>query len=116
MAFDNYKSVRQVAGVFHLRSITGSLFPTLAVSDAPEWLAEMYACRQINGDLDLPVWGIVTTGELWRFGKFEGDLFTRHLESYNLYPLGLLLTALHYVFKQCDDAAQKAAGVEVGLF
>ncbi|MCP4129763.1 MAG: hypothetical protein GY754_01985 [bacterium] len=58
--------------------------PLLAVVEAKKenftegWgqcLAEMIACRNINNS-DITVYGIVTSGELWQFGKLEGDVFT----------------------------------------
>lgn len=93
--------------------------PFLAIAEAKRenftegWgqcLAELYACQQLNGDPNLVVWGIVTNGETWQFGKLEGGVFTRHSSSLDLDPLGKLLAVLHYIFKQCDDAARKAAG------
>ena len=37
-------------------------------------LAELVAAQRINHDPARPVYGIVTDGELWKFGKLVGDL------------------------------------------
>jgi len=41
-------------------------------------LAELVAVQRINDDTLKPVYGIVTDGEMWQFGKLTEDLFTRH--------------------------------------
>ena len=41
-------------------------------------LAELVAIQKINDDDAKPVYGIVTDGELWQFGKLEKNVFTRH--------------------------------------
>lgn len=100
---------------------TAGQLPYVAIAEAKRenfsegWgqcLAELYACQRLNGDPNLPVWGIVTNGETWQFGKLKGAEFTRHDSSIDLDPLGKLLAVLHYIFKQCDDAARKAAGAD----
>ena len=41
-------------------------------------LAELVAVQRLNDDPLKPVYGIVTDGEMWQFGKLTEDLFTRH--------------------------------------
>lgn len=41
-------------------------------------LAELVAVQRINGDDVKPIYGIVTDGEMWQFGKLVGNLFTRN--------------------------------------
>ena len=41
-------------------------------------LAELVAAQRINNDNAIPVYGIVTDGALWEFGKLEEDLFTQN--------------------------------------
>ena len=38
-------------------------------------LAELVAAQKINDNLDIPVYGIVTDGTLWQFGRLVGDIF-----------------------------------------
>ena len=40
-------------------------------------LAELIAAQKINKTEDFPVYGIVTDGELWQFGKLVSDKFTK---------------------------------------
>lgn len=40
-------------------------------------LAELVAIQRINDDVK-PVYGIVTDGEMWQFGKLAEDVFTRN--------------------------------------
>lgn len=98
---------------------TAGQLPFVAVAEAKKenftegWgqcLAEMRACRLVNSELEIPVWGVVSTGRWWEFAKLEDNVFTRHTASFDLDPLGKLLAVLHYIFKQCDDEARKAAG------
>lgn len=70
----------------------------------------MYAGAHLNEAPEIPVWGIVTTGEIWQFGKLEHGEFTRHDASFDLDPPGRLLAVLHFIFGQCDALARKAAG------
>ena len=67
--------------------------PLLAVTEAKKedftkgWaqcLAEMIACQKINEDESIVVYGIVSTGIFWEFGKLERNIFTKHLISYSI--------------------------------
>ena len=40
-------------------------------------LAELIAVQKLNKTEELPVYGIVTDGELWQFGKLVADEFTK---------------------------------------
>ena len=41
-------------------------------------LAELVAAQRINNDTAISVYGIVTDGALWEFGKLEENLFTQN--------------------------------------
>jgi hypothetical protein len=62
-------------------------FPLVLVAEAKQndfvrgWgqcLAEMVAAQKLNGNPDFAVYGIVTDGEIWQFGRFVGSLFTKN--------------------------------------
>jgi hypothetical protein len=62
-------------------------FPLVLVAEAKQndfvrgWgqcLAEMVAAQKLNGNPDGAVYGIVTDGEIWQFGRFVGSLFTKN--------------------------------------
>ncbi|ETW96291.1 hypothetical protein [Candidatus Entotheonella palauensis] len=64
--------------------------PILAIAEAKRddfisgWaqcLAEMIACQKLNADESLTVYGIVSSGIIWQFGKLERQVFTRDLRS-----------------------------------
>lgn len=61
-------------------------FPLVLVVEAKQndftkgWgqcLAELVAAQKLNGPPALPVYGIVTDGELWQFGRLQESRFTR---------------------------------------
>lgn len=62
-------------------------------------LAELVAAQKINDDAGIPVHGIVTDGELWKFGKLVGDVFTSNIEGYTVSNLARLFGAIHYIFQ-----------------
>jgi hypothetical protein len=62
-------------------------FPLVLVAEAKQndfargWgqcLAEMVAAQRLNGNAELAVYGIVTDGEIWQFGRLVGSLFTKN--------------------------------------
>ncbi len=62
-------------------------FPLVLVAEAKQndfakgWgqcLAEMVAAQRLNGNKDLAIYGIVTDGEIWQFGRLVGSLFTKN--------------------------------------
>lgn len=68
-------------------------YPLVTVGDAKKedfqggWaqtLAEMITCRNLNGHDEIPVYGIVCTGEYWQFGVLKGNIFYQHEISYSL--------------------------------
>lgn len=41
-------------------------------------LAEMVAAQRLNGNAECTVYGIVTDGEIWQFGKLVDSIFTKN--------------------------------------
>jgi len=64
--------------------------------------AEMVACQKINGIEGQTIFGIVSNGKLWEFGKLSDRLFTKNIKSYTIYELDKLFKAINYVFYQCQ--------------
>ena len=62
-------------------------------------LAELVAIQKINADEETPIYGLVTDGERWQFGKFQNDLLTRHASSFVIDDLPELFGALHFIFQ-----------------
>ncbi|AFZ07301.1 hypothetical protein Osc7112_2901 [Oscillatoria nigro-viridis PCC 7112] len=65
-------------------------------------LAEMIAAQRLNDKLQLTIFGIVSNGERWQFGKLEAKLFTRNKTYYTIQELDKLFAAINYVFQQCE--------------
>jgi hypothetical protein len=68
-------------------------------------LAAMLAAQKLNRPDEWPLYGCVTNGVLWSFGKLEGQTFTQELTDYALRDLPALIGALHAIF---DLAKQHA--------
>lgn len=65
-------------------------------------LAEMIAAQRLNGELQIIIFGIVSNGGLWQFGKLEGAVFTRNIVPFSIYDLDQLFAVVNYVFQQCE--------------
>ena len=68
-------------------------------------LAELVAAQKISGTLDFPVYGIVSDGERWQFGKLVGDAFTQNRTSFSIDNLPALFEAIEAVFKATSKAS-----------
>ena len=71
-------------------------------------LAELVAAQKINaknmnGSAAFPVFGIVTDGTLWQFGRLIGDTFTQNRADFALTHLPTLFGAVNAVFKAVTD-------------
>lgn len=62
-------------------------------------LAELVAAQKINEDNLLPVYGIVTDGELWKFGKLIDTTFTKNIDGYTVTALSKLLGAIDFILQ-----------------
>ncbi|MBW4520080.1 MAG: hypothetical protein KME16_10325 [Scytolyngbya sp. HA4215-MV1] len=65
-------------------------------------LAEMIAAQQLNGELNITVYGIVSNGDVWQFGKLEDSIFTHNKTFYTIQALEQLFSAVNYLFQQCE--------------
>ena len=71
-----------------------------------EWgqcLSELVAAQKINDDPSFPVYGIVTDGTLWEFGRLVNDTFTRNRTNFTLANLPILFGAVDSVFKEATE-------------
>ncbi|MCK5525217.1 MAG: hypothetical protein KAI83_18980 [Thiomargarita sp.] len=85
--------------------------PVLAVVEAKKqdfesgWgqcLAEMIACQKLNQDEKLTVYGIVSTGLNWEFGKLETNVFTKHLLPNSISEPQKIFGNLDFIFAECE--------------
>lgn len=65
-------------------------------------LAEMIAAQRLNGEYQIIIFGIVSNGITWQFGKLEGEQFTRNSTYYTIQDLDKLFRAVNFIFKQCE--------------
>lgn len=65
-------------------------------------LAEMVAAQKLNENPDMIVFGIVSNGKIWQFGKLEAKIFTKNLTFYSFQDLDQLFAVVNYIFQQCE--------------
>jgi hypothetical protein len=62
-------------------------------------LAAMVACQRLNGEA-WPVFGAVTVGSVWQFGRLDGTLFTLDAQPFASADLDRLVGALRFLFEE----------------
>jgi hypothetical protein len=82
--------------------------PVVAVAEAKKndfeqgWaqcVAELIAAQRLNNNAMLPVYGIVTDGKYWEFGKLMGTVFYKHNVSFVIDHAPEVLGAVMYVLE-----------------
>ncbi len=68
-------------------------------------LLQSVVCRKINGTDEIPILSIVTTGDVWQFGKFEKTSFVRHPVSASIQNTAVLLGTIDVLFSECEKNA-----------
>lgn len=61
--------------------------------------AELVAAQRLNNDPQHPVYGIVTDGRFWEFGKLVGNVFVQNSEAYTTDMIAMLFGVLHGLFQ-----------------
>ena len=69
-------------------------------------LAELVASQKINNNDKKSVYGIVTDGNLWQFGRLNTDLFTKNEKNYTIDDLQELYGALEYLANLVEQEQQ----------
>ncbi|MCU0570075.1 MAG: hypothetical protein MUF49_26315 [Oculatellaceae cyanobacterium Prado106] len=69
-------------------------------------LAEMIAAQRLNGEPPITIFGIVSNGATWQFGKLEANTLTRNIIPYTIYDLDPLFAGVNAVFQQCEAQLQ----------
>ncbi|MFM7405903.1 MAG: hypothetical protein ACKO3K_04345 [Cuspidothrix sp.] len=65
-------------------------------------LAEMIAAQKLNGEYQIIIFGIVSNGAIWQFGKLENDKFIKNNTYYTIQELDKLFAAVNFVFQQSE--------------
>ena len=99
-----------LSAICHVGNVLGKTvleFPLVIVVEAKKndfeqgWgqcLAELVAAQKLNNEASRPAYGIVTDGELWKFGLLVGDTFVSNKEGYTVGDLPALFGALYFIF------------------
>jgi hypothetical protein len=69
--------------------------------------AEMIAVQRLNNEPEQTIFGIVSNGAMWQFGKLKLEMFTQNKFFYTIQDLDRLFAAVNYVFKQCELQLQE---------
>lgn len=70
-------------------------------------LAEMIAAQRFNTDAHIEIFGIVSTGSFWQFGKLQDTLLTLEVISYSaLENLQKVFNLLNWIFTQAKKNVQ----------
>lgn len=64
-------------------------------------LAEMVAAQKLNENPEMIVFGIVSNGKIWQFGKLQANIFTKNMTFYTFQDLDQLFAVVNYIFQQC---------------
>jgi hypothetical protein len=62
-------------------------------------LAELVAAQKLNQDRNRPVYGVVTDGRRWEFGKLTESMFVQNKDAYNVEQINQLFGVLHELFR-----------------
>jgi hypothetical protein len=65
--------------------------------------AEMVAMQQINANPNLPVYGIVSNGEIWEFAQLEQQIFTLYKQRFDIAELDVLYSVLVCLLESCKQ-------------
>jgi hypothetical protein len=65
-------------------------------------LAEMIACQKLNISTESTIFGIVSTGQFWEFGKLQQNVFTKDVGSYSALNLQQTVNVVNYIFDQAE--------------
>ena len=63
----------------------------------------MVAVQRHNGDLAKTIYGIVTNGRHWEFGKLNENTFVLDMQGFSPSTLDRLMAALHFVYAACRE-------------
>jgi len=72
-------------------------------------LAEMLASQKINREDMLPVYGIVTDGEVWQFGRLVKDVFTKNRTRLPVDNIDRLFGALSHIIETAEKYRTSSA-------
>jgi hypothetical protein len=66
-------------------------------------LAELVTAQKINDNPEMEVFGIVSNGKFWEFGRLWRDSFEKNIKLYNISDLDNLFAALNYIYQKSQS-------------
>ncbi|MFA7239998.1 MAG: hypothetical protein WC091_07790 [Sulfuricellaceae bacterium] len=70
--------------------------------------AEMYAAAQLNDNVDIQIFGIVSNGKFWEFAGLQHGVFYKYRQSGDVYKLDELFSMLSAILLNCQLQLQAA--------
>jgi hypothetical protein len=67
-----------------------------------QYLTEIISAQSLNGEFSTTIFGIVSNGDSWQFGKLEKYLFIQDKNFYGISQLDKLFAAINYIFQQIE--------------
>jgi hypothetical protein len=66
-------------------------------------VAEMVAAQMANENPQLTIYGVVTNGKDWEFGKLQDKILTKNYNYLDIFDLDKLYSALYYILEDCKN-------------
>jgi hypothetical protein len=66
-------------------------------------LAELVASQKLNNKPEMELFGIVSNGKFWEFGKLVNDNFEKNIKLYSISNLEELFSAINYIFQESQS-------------
>ncbi|MBJ7898792.1 MAG: hypothetical protein GC158_02475 [Cyanobacteria bacterium RI_101] len=66
-------------------------------------LVEMITAQKLNINSQVEIFGIVSNGKIWEFGKLFNTNFEKNIQFYNLSDLDNLFSALNFIFQKSQS-------------
>jgi hypothetical protein len=75
-------------------------------------LAEMIAAQRLNPIPEQIIFGIVSNGKNWEFGRLQMNIFTRNQQALTIWNLEDLCAVVNNIFRQCQLQLQNTSILE----
>lgn len=69
-------------------------------------LIELYAAQQINENVNLRIFGIVSNGLYWQFGSLHQNVFTKYEQKCDVNDLDEIFSILTHILTVCKNQIQ----------
>ncbi len=74
--------------------------------------AEMVAAQIANNNKDVPIYGLVTNGTVWEFGKLIGNMFSIEERPFSVENLNHIFNVLNWFFCEARNSADALLELE----